>query len=239
MKTGIIVLGRDSDSEQCVSFTNDCAEYLRYEGRRNVYSAFYHGTPYAGDVMVTMHDQGVDTFVILPLAISEGKHTVWLMPKSVNLPDNFGSWTMIDGKDVATRFATALGSDERMSDALVKREGTPDDETALLLVSRGSPHSSTSKTGEFYADALRSAGWRAEYSSVNYGPEVEKKAKELMDEGYTRIRVIPLFVAFDGRSSESIRSTLDDLLVDVEYSATISDLPVFKEILNSKIPDDW
>ncbi len=83
--------------------------------------------------MEAMHDEGVDTFCIIPLTVSEGRHTVWLMPGSVSLPDNFGLWTYVHGKDVATRFATALGSDARIAGSLVDREEAPDPGAAILL----------------------------------------------------------------------------------------------------------
>ncbi len=239
MKTGVIVLGLDSDSEGCRSFTERCADFLREKGRKNVFAAFYRGTPYAGDVMREMHDAGIDTFSILPLMVSEGKHTVWLMPKSVFLPDNFGSWTMLDGKDVATRFSTALGSDPRMAKELVQREGRPEPGTAILLVNRGSPHSSAGRDASYYTEAFRQAGWDAECASAVNGNDVSKTARELVDRGNNSIRVVPLFISFEGKYPGIIKDQLDSTGCDISYSAPVSETPAYLEILDSKVPEGW
>ena len=239
MKTGIIVLGLDSDSKGCRSFTERCADFLREKGRKNVFAAFYRGTPYAGDVMREMHGTGIDTFCILPLMISEGKHTVWLMPKSVFLPDNFGSWTMLDGKDVATRFSTALGSDPRMAEELVRREGKSEPGTAILLVNRGSPHSSAERDASYYAEAFREAGWDSDYASAVREDEISKATRELIDKGNTSIRVVPLFINFEGKYSDIVREKLKATGIDVRYSAPISEITKYLEILDSKVPEGW
>jgi sirohydrochlorin ferrochelatase len=238
MKTGIIVLGLHSDSEDSRYFAERCAEYLRKNGRKNVFPAFYRGTPFAGDVMRMMHDDGIDTFCILPLTVSEGKHTVWLMPDSVFLPDNFCSWTMLDDKDVATRFSTALGSDQKMAELLVQREGTPVKGTGILLVNRGSPHSSAKRDAAFYTEAFRQAGWDAEFASARED-EASEAAHRLIDDGNDSITVIPLFIRFSGKYSEIIRKELEGTGCNVSYSDPITEIPEYMEILDSKVPDGW
>ena len=239
MKTGIIVLGLDSRSPGTRRTAEGCAEYLRSKGRKNVEVAFLRGEPYAEDVMRAMHSDGVDTFSILPLSVSEGKNTVWLMPASVLLPDNFGSWTMIDGKDVATRFATALGPDQRMLDALVEELGPPSDGKGALLVSRGSPHSTTKKTAMFYVEGLREAGWKAEWCADKHGIGLEDAVESLKAQGVGKLKVVPLYVAFDGPSSERVRDALKTTGMKADCLRPVSELPVFKEILDSKVPEGW
>lgn len=239
MKTGIIILGIDSEHEGLRPFARRCADSLINRGRKNVFVAYGRGEPFAADVMRRMHDEGTDTFSILPLAISEGKHTVWLLPGSVRLPDNFGSWTMIDGKDVATRFSTALGSDPRIADALVRREGGPHTSEAVVLVNRGSPHSSTERDIGFYTEAFRDAGWRAEHASTVHGNDIAKTAKGLVDEGFSRIRVIPISIRFCGRFSSSVKDALKGIDADISYSEPLTELPEYIDALDSKIPDRW
>ncbi len=239
MKTGVIVLGLDSRSPGIRLLAEECAEHLKEKGRKGVRIAYLRGEPYAEDVMRAMHSDGTDTFSILPLSISEGKNTVWLMPASVLLPDNFGSWTMIDGKDVATRFATALGPDPRMLDALLEELGRPKPGEGVLLASRGSPHSSTAKTAEFYAEGLRNAGWKAEWCADRYGTPVEDAVGSLRSQGVDKTIVIPLYVAFDGPSSERIRKRIASTEMDVRFEKPVASLQAFKEILDSKVPEGW
>ncbi len=239
MKTGTIVLAQHSDSTGERRVAERCARYLEEHGRKNVRIAYHSGEPGSERVMLEMNAEGVDTFAIVPLSISEGRKTVWLMPKALRLPDNCGSWTMIDGKDVATRFATALGRDPSMASALAEREGRPDKDTAILLLARGSTHSDCARTSEFYADALREAGWRTECGYCHHGRTVEEAVEALVGEGYGRIRVVPLFVAFDGRSADDARKILSSISVDVEYSEPVSEIPVYIEIMNNKVPEGW
>ena len=136
MKTGVIILGNRS-SKECLEVAERARDYLESNGRKNIRIAFHEGDPSSDAVMDEMNREGIDTFAILPLAISEGETTVWSMPKKLGLPDNCGSWRMMNGKDVATRFATALGSNHALAEELVKREGEVRKDTALLLISFG------------------------------------------------------------------------------------------------------
>lgn len=239
MKTGIIILGQYSDSPGENKLLTRCARYLSSKGRKRVCIAFHSGTPGSEDVMLQMNADGVDTYAIVPLAISEGKKTVWLMPKALRLPDNCGSWTIIDGKDVATRFATALGQDPGMASALAEREGRPEEGTAILLLARGSTHSTCSKTSEYYADALREKGWTVECGYCHHGRSVEDAARAILDAGFSRIRVVPLFIAFDGKSADRARETLSSVPAEVDYSEPISEIPLYLSIIDSKIPEGW
>ena len=203
MRTGVIVLGQHSSSPGERAAAERCAEYMASQGRRNVRVAFHSGSPGSEQVMLEMNAEGVDTFAIVPLSISEGRKTVWLMPKGLRLPDNCGSWAIIGGKDVATRFATALGPDPRMASALTAREGDPGEGEAVLLLSRGSSHSQCRKTAEYYAEAFREKGWRAECAYCRHGTGVQEAVSSIVGDGYGRIRVVPLFIGFDGASAEA------------------------------------
>ncbi len=239
MKTGVIVLGLDSRFPGIRLVAEECADYLRKEGRKDVNVAYLRGEPYAEDILRRMHRDGVDTFSILPLSISEGRNTVWLMPASVLLPDNFGSWTIIDGKDVATRFATALGPDPRMLDAILTELGRPKQGEGVLLASRGSPHSTTAKTAGFYLEGLRNAGWKAEWCADKHGTPVKDTIYSLRSQGVDKTIVMPLYVAFEGPSSERIREKIESTGMDARFEKPVASLPVFKEILDSKVPEGW
>ena len=107
MKTGIIVLGKNSASTGEQKVVAECCRYLAEHGHRNVYPAFHIGEPRSDRVLKRMFlEEGIDTFCVLPMALAEGNLTIWNMPKRIGLPDNSGSWTMIGKHDVAIRFAT-------------------------------------------------------------------------------------------------------------------------------------
>ena len=239
MNAGVIVLGQHSDSAGERAVAERCAGFLRDNGRRNVNIAFHYGTPSSDIVMESMNLDGVDTFVILPLAISEGRMTVWNMPGRLGLPDNCGSWRMMNGKDVATRFATALGKNDALADDLIEREGPPDDGTVLLLISYGSANRECSDTAEFYASKLKQEGWRTEIAYCHHGRTVIDVISDLKLNGTKQIRVIPLFIAFDGPSAERAKHELETSGLDIVYSKPVSDLGSFYKILDSKVPEGW
>ncbi len=239
MKTGIIVLGQHADSAGENAVAERCAEYLMGNRRKNVNIAFHHGEPSSDEVMERMNMDGIDTFVILPLSISEGRMTVWEMPKKLGLPDNCGSWRIMNGKDVATRFATALGKNDAVADELIEREGTPDDNTSILLISYGSKNRECSDTARFYASRLELAGWRTTTAYCHHGRTVQDAITDFKKQGTKHIRVIPLFIAFDGPSAEQARRELDSSVLKVEYSEPISNLESFYKVLDSKVPEGW
>ncbi len=235
MKTGVIVLAQHHTPDE-VRIAEECAGYIRSRGHPEVRTAYFRGSVPPFDVMAEMNAGGTDTFCILPLVVSEGRMSVWDMPASLHLPDNCGSWTMVGDRDVATRFATALGKDSRMASALVEREGEPDG-SAVLLISRGSPHSTAAKVAEYYAEAFRKAGWRTECSFSRYGESPESVAARLAAEGYGKLRAVPLYVSFTGGSADRVRASLTG--AEVRYSEALGNVPVFREILESKVPEGW
>ena len=239
MKTGVIVLGQHSASAGERSVADRCAEFLKERGRMNVNVAYHYGEPSSDSVMERMNREGVDTFVILPLAVSEGRMTVWEMPRRIGLPDNCGSWRIMNGRDVATRFATALGRNHALAEELVRREGPAEDDTALLLLSYGSENPECPRTAGFYAGELERNGWMTGVAYCHHGTTVEEAVTDLRGRGAKRVRVIPLFVSFDGPSASSAKRRLESSGMDIEYGDPISDLESFYMILDSKVPEGW
>ena len=241
MKTGIIVLGHDSNSRQCRNIIDRTCEDLRKDGFRNVSPAFHFGEPRSDSVIRSMFtDHGIDTFCILPITVSEGNMTIWNMPKQLGLPDNSGSWMMIGKHDVATRFATAMGTSDIMAEAIIRRMGVPKDDTGIIVLTHGSELSLSEKTAEFYSACLTESGWKSCCAYSRKGPtDIVEAAYELKDRGCKRFRVLPLSVTTDGRYFlESVRR-LESAGANYEVLEPVSSYPEFYEILRTKIPEDW
>ena len=239
MKPGIIVLAQHASSEGERAVAERCTDLLVRNGRRNVRIAFHYGTPSSDYVMTEMNKDGVDTFVILPLSVSEGKMTVWEMPKKLGLPDNCGSWRMMGGKDVATRFATALGKNYALADELSLREGDAEQDTALLFLAYGSETHDCEDTARFYSDRLEEKGWKTELAFCKHGRTVDEAISSIKNSEISKIRVIPLFIAFDGRNAEIAKDQIENSGLEVVFSKPISDLVSFYKILDSKVPEGW
>lgn len=239
MKTGIVVLGQHSHSINESRVAKRCVDYLESKGHRNVRMAYHHGTPDSLDVISSMFlEEGIDTFAILPLNISEGNMTIWNMPKKIGLPDNSGSWTLIGGRDIATRFATALNFDKRMADAIVRQLGEPDDSTGILFLIRGSRLSQAERTAEHYSDCVRAFGWKAAYATAQAG-SISAALEGLRGEGATSVRVIPLYVGFDGPSSKHALRNLEGSGIETIVEPAVSEMQEYYEILESKVPEGW
>lgn len=241
MRTGVIVLARSTVTDGKVA--QRCADYLSSKGRKDVRIGYWKQKPDVFDLMTSMHDEGIDTFSILPLSISEGKNTVWLMPKAVSIPDNCGSWTMIDGKDVAIRFATALGADDRMADAILEKLGKPEKDVSVLIVTRGSPFSYSKKDVEYYSSVFRDAGWDVLSVSLHHGDGFGALTDHLRSAGIRKMKVVPFLVSSESRSfgqmEADIRKISENLRIDIEILPPVTDLPQYLDILDSKVPKGW
>jgi len=237
MDAGTIVFGADRRVPGIVRAAESAKAFLEARGRRNVRIAYFKGSdeePFS--VMSGMYSRGVDTFCILPLAIAEGRMTVKLMPQSLHLPDNSGSWTMIGSHDVATRFSTALGRDSRMASAIAARLGEPMEDTGVLVLSRGSDLTQSRKTAEWYAGKLHDAGWKTAAAFLHHGITASEASQKLSSAGCRRIVVLPLMVASDTASAvEAVNS----IRTEKEVLEPVALWDAFLEILDSKVPEKW
>jgi sirohydrochlorin ferrochelatase len=237
MDAGTIVFGADGSVPGIVRAAESAKAFLEARGRRNVRIAYYKGSdeePFS--VMSGMYSNGVDTFCILPLAIAEGRMTVKLMPQSLHLPDNSGSWTMVGSHDVATRFSTALGRDSRMASAIAARLGEPMEDTGVLVLSRGSDLTQSRKTAEWYAGKLHDAGWKTAAAFLHHGITASEASQKLSSAGCRRIVVLPLMVASDTASAvEAVNS----IRTEKEVLEPVALWDAFLEILDSKVPEKW
>jgi sirohydrochlorin ferrochelatase len=240
VKTGILIIGRDSRADGSVRSATALRDYLETKGRKNIRVAYHSGSPRPMDVMREMHRDGIDTFCILPQTVFEGRLTVWLMPADAGLPDNCGSWTMIDGKDVATRFATAPGEDDAMVEGVADRMGAPDGRTGILLVSYGSRLSMAAKAMRKYQEALRERGWPASFGFLSSDPSVAEGARELLDTGISRIRVVPLMISTEGKGFAEAFSALErSAAIEMDVEDPISGSDLYMEAMDRRVPPGW
>lgn len=238
MKTGIIVLGRNSDSSAERSVAEESRRFLGIRDRKDVRIAFHQGSPSSDSVMDDMNSEGTDTFVILPLAICEGRETTWDMPMKLGIRDNCGTWRMMRGKDIAIRFATALGRNHAVADELVSTEGEVSDDTLVVVAADGSEFQSR-ETAQFYADRFRDAGWRAVTYMCGVGEGTEGISDAMEAKHLSRTVVVPLFIAFEGEPAKELAHGLTERSIPFKVSEPVSHLQSFYKVLDSKVPDGW
>ena len=239
MRTGCMVMGLHKGSQEERGLADNVIAYLSSKGRKNVFSAFLYGEDPFEVMASKFNDEGIDTFFIVPLCISEGRQSVWDMPAAIHLPDNSGSWTMVGNHDVATRFATAMGRDPVMAEAITERLGEPKEDTGVLILAYGSNLSQCGKTADYYTEHIRSRGWKAAFGFTGIGSPNVSEAANMVSEGCSKIVVVPLFTTFSGKSAESARDILDGISAEIIYIEPVSYFPEFMEIIDSKIPEGW
>lgn len=237
MKTGTLVLAMHSDIGEERAIAEKIKNHLLSKGRKNVFIGYHRGNPDCYEVFLEMNRQGVDTYCILPVLFSEGKQSVWNIPKHLTLPDNSGSWTMIGSHDVATRFCTALGFDERLAHSVSEDLGPSLKNHKAILLGYGSPLSVFGRTMSEYSEYLSESGWKNETVLVKNNSEpIENQFSA--NPGET-IHVIPFAVSAKGKSIggaiEKIRSSHDKC----QIHKTIFEHGIVPEIMDSKVPEDW
>ena len=142
---------------------------------------------------------------------------------------------MVGEHDVATRFATALGRDSRMAEAILEYLGVPSDDAGILLLAHGSELSMSGKTAEYYAEVIREAGWKAECGFARFGRTTSEAVASLREKGCKTIRILPLSITVEGRYTRDAIASAGP----AELLEPISGLPAFLEIIDSKVPEDW
>lgn len=241
MKTGIIVLGKNSASAGEQKVVAKCCRYLTEHGYRNVYPAFHFGEPRSDRVLKRMFlKEGIDTFCVLPMAVAEGNLTIWNMPKRIGLPDNSGSWTMIGKHDVAIRFATALGYSGYLASAIADRLEAPSDDTGVIVFAHGSKLSLSEKTAGRYASYLSDCGWKVSCAFSETGPvTLAEAAEKLSSDGCARLLILPFFLSPGGKSYRDAIEELDATGKEYVLTPPISEYREFLEITEHKVPEDW
>lgn len=245
MNTGVIVLAhrRAPETEPVAEWY---AERLRERGRKNVKVAYHDGSPGVEEVLREIRVPGVNnTMVVLPLLISEGDLSTWVLPKGIGMPDNSCSYTYITGTHIAIRFSTTFGRSDALSEALMERLSEVDAERTdgILLLYRGSRFKTVKETFLKHAGYLSEHGYPLiECNSLRYSDvPVSESLESLKERGAGRIVVLPMFL-YDGKS---VRETIPK---EIEKSS--NGIPVIctrhlgcderlLDDLDRKIPEDW
>jgi hypothetical protein len=240
MKGGTILLIRDSNDPSELSLAEKARSYLEDKGVLNIRIASHKGFPPIAEVMDSMFEEGTDSFAIIPMLISEGRLSTWIMPKEAGIPDNCGSWRMMGGQDVAMRFSTTPGVDRDLMDSVADSLGEPEKGTGILLIHYGSGLSMAAKNIGMYADRISKRGWPVSYAALSKGSEeLERAVRELSEKGVSKVRVLPAFIHFD---EDRYRWALDRVgrsFGAVEVLEPVSSREEFLRAIERRVPDEW
>lgn len=186
-------------------------EELVSKGHDNVCVSFVDGDPGAEDVLRSLANGGVDSVMVFPLTIAEGRLTVDVMPKLLGMPDNSCSYTYVEGRNVTIRFMTALGEDTQILETFYNRavEAGIDPHCGVLVLSRGSMYSSNRRMADKLSNMFRERGFPNIVScSMKHGnTSITDAVHELVSLGALSIIILPMFL-----SDCSYRTYLDSEL---------------------------
>jgi len=245
MNTGVIVLAHRKAPE-VEPVAGWYADRLRERGRRNVRVAYHEGSPSVEEVLRDIRVPGTNnTVVVLPLLLSEGDISTWLMPKGMGMPDNCCSFTYITGTHIAIRFSTAFGKMEALSEVLMHRmsEAGAEKDDGILLIGRGSRLDMCMDTVRHHADCIRDRGFcNVEYNTLKHSDRsIRESVASLKEKGVKRIVVLPMFL-FEGRS---VKDIIPDLVneasegIPVICARCIGCDDILLDDMDRKIPEDW
>ena len=240
MKTGVILFAYKSD-DGTRSVVEWYAERLREKGHIDVNTAFFSGEPGIVETLKKMNVHGMNnTFVVIPMVLSEGDLTVHRMPEQMGMPDNSCSYTYITGTHIAIRFSTTIGGSEALSRTLLNRlkEVSASSSDGVLILAHGSRLSMKSSDVKKQADHLSKNGFpNTEYALMEHSDyPIESAMDSLIKNGAKRIIVLPLFLS---KSKESIEPLIQKSAVPIVLANCIGTDENILEEIDQKIPEGW
>ena len=245
MKTGVILYSHLCD-ESSRSMTEWYAERLREKGHKDVRTAYHKGSPSIEETLKNMNVHGMNnTFVVIPMLLSEGDLSTWVLPKEMGMPDNSCSYTYLTGTHIAIRFSTAIGESEALSETVLKRirEKGANSDDGILLVSKGSRLSMNLKSMNRIAGYVEGHGFKNVSIAVldGEGPSVAASIANLMEKDVKRLIIVPLFLTECKSVTEAIPSLVRDscLLIPVEFADVIGRDEQILDDMEKKIPEGW
>jgi sirohydrochlorin cobaltochelatase len=220
----------------------------------DVFTAFNEMTdPMIEDAMTSIVKEGYDKIVALPLFVASGRHTIHDIPPKLGIPDGYGCSTSTKfGRKITIDYNEPFGDDPGVTQVLIQklREIKFSDETGVLLVAHGSPLKHNSELVNRTAERLKASGIQNVLVGFNeYNePSIEDSYNDLIEAGFNKIIVLPMFLASGGHIGEEIPEKLGipagskggtinagGRSINVFYAETLGLNPDMNEILITKI----
>jgi len=212
-KIFILLIGHGSRLPHNKEMVDMHADLLRKKGY-NVCTAFNEMTdPPIEEAMRSMIRNGAEEIVALPLFIAPGRHTEQDIPPKLGIPEGYGCWISTKyGREVKVHYKEPFGDDLSIPKILVGKlkEIGCSDNTGVLIISHGSPMEHNSNLVHRTSERLRKSGVKNVFIGFNeYNePRIEDAYAEMMEAGFDRIIVLPMFLASGTHIAEEIPEKL-------------------------------
>ena len=212
-KTFILLIGHGSRLPHNKEMVDMHAGLLRDRGYR-VYTAFNEMTdPSIEETMHIMIRDGAEEIVALPLFIAPGRHTDQDIPRKLGIPGGYGSRASTKyGREVMVHYNEPFGDDMNIPKILLRKlkEIGCSENTGVLIIAHGSPLKHNSDLVNMTSERLRRSGVRNVFIGFNeYNePRIEDSYAKMMEAGFDRIVVLPMFLASGAHIAEEIPEKL-------------------------------
>jgi len=251
--TFVLLIGHGSRLPYNKEMVDMHARLLR-EKRYTVYTSFNEmSDPTIEEAMKTMIEDGAQEVVALPLFVASGRHTEQDIPLKLGIPEGYGTNTSTAyGRKVTIHYNEPFGDDPGVTHILLRKLKVLgySDNSGVLLVAHGSPLKHNSGLVNKTADRLKASGINNIFVGFNEydEPSIEESYAKMIDAGFDRIIVLPMFLASGAHIGEEIPEKLGipmgssggtvkkgDRIITVSYAETLGINPDMNGILVKKI----
>ncbi len=249
--TAVLLIGHGSGLPYNQEVTDLRADMLRELGYK-VFTAYSGTGSNIGQVMSDMVSDGVREIVALPLFVSSGKQTERDIPLLLGIPEGYGTHTSKD-HGILIHYEGPFGKDPLISQVLKERAVDLDYDrstTGLLIIAHGSPSNENHDIAVLTADRLIRRGFENVFTGFleNNAPSLDYNYNRMLELGFERIIVLPLFFASGVHVDEHIPEklgitegsgrgivTYKDHDVEILCAQPFGNDPQINEILRKKI----
>ena len=212
-KTSVLLIGHGSRLPYNKEMADMHARLLREKGY-SVHTAFNEiSAPSIEEAMKAIAEEGTEEVVALPLFVASGVHTERDIPLKLGIPEGYGTCTTTKyGREVTIHYKEPFGDDPGVTRVLLHKLNAfgCSDNTGVLLVAHGSPMKHNSDLVKRTSAYLRESSVKNVFVGFNeYNePGIEESYSEMIDAGFDKIIVLPMFIASGTHIGEEIPEKL-------------------------------
>jgi sirohydrochlorin cobaltochelatase len=179
-----------------------------------IYTAYNEmSQPMIEDVMTSIVKDGFDKIVALPLFVASGRHTIEDIPAKLGIPEKYGCFVSTKyGRKVTVDYNEPFGDDPGVTQVLLQKLNKIgcSENTGVLLIAHGSPMMYNSDLVMRTYDRLKASGIQNMFVGFNeYNePNIEDSYEAMINAGFDRIIVLPMFLASGVHIGEEIPEKL-------------------------------
>lgn len=249
----ILLIGHGSRLPYNKKTVNLHADMLRVRGFK-VYVAFNEMTePSVEETMMLIEKDGFREVVALPIFVASGQHTERDITMKMGLPEGYGTNATTKYGNILVHYEEPFGEDPAVTQVLIEKIMDLEydkDNTGIMIIAHGSPRKHNSDLVKLTVDRIVERGFENTFLGFNEynDPKIEETYNKILGSGFSKIIVVPLFLASGAHLEEEIPEKLGipvgsrggivtylEREVDIKYAEPFGMDPRMNDILQKKI----